>query len=587
MTMGGRDAPAGADSFARYMDHVASAFAMTRGGQHRIAYANSAFRSLVASHGDVRVGDPIVDVFPARDRAGLATLLDRAFRVGVATRNRLVASVADGTPALSCTIWPELAATGETEHLLIEVRYATPAELTNGLQRDVAERLLLSALREQDATVAALESRKEALFLASESHRLAASLDETATLAAMERMALPHLGAWCVVDTLDDDDVMHRLAIVHPDPAKQAILAELEGRWTPQLGDAFGLPAALRGGGPMAIVHDADADAAIASGAHDPETLSALRQLGVGPLLTIPLTIRDRMIGAVTFVGARDGSPFTTEDIALAEDLALRSAMALDRARLYGEALSLKVLAESANHAKSAFLGMMSHELRTPLNAIAGYVDLLSLEVHGPLNTAQQMDVGRIRTNQRYLTGLINDLLNLTKVGSGHLAYDLRDFSARDMLEGGLALVEPLIAQKGLLLDGVAGSGSLYAHADWEKVLQILVNLLSNAIKFTQAGGRLVLDCLATDRTIMLRVCDTGIGIPADKQESIFEPFIQLKAGVLGPEAGIGLGLSISRSLARGMHGDLTVQSTLGEGARFTLTLPRVAVPTPNAVAAP
>ena len=567
------------------MDHVTAAFALTHGGHHTLAYANAAFRNMVAAHGDARVGGPMEDLFPTSARRGLVALLDRAFRIGVAARNRLVAAGADGVPALSFTIWPELSSTGETEHLLIEMRYATPTELAVELQRDVTERLLLSAFREQDAAVAALESRREALFLASEGHRLTASLDETATLGAMERMALPHVGAWCVVDTLGDDDVMHRLTIVHPDPAKQAILAELDGRWTPHVGDVFGLPAALRGGGPLEIVHDADA--AIANGAHDAETLSALRQLGVGPLLTIPLTVRDRLIGAVTFVGGRKGIPFTLEEIALAEDLALRSAMALDRARLYGEALSLKVLAETANEAKSAFLGMMSHELRTPLNAIAGYVDLLSLEVHGPLNAAQQVDLDRIRINQRYLTGLINDLLNLTTLGSGHLAYDFGDFPAQELFEAGLQLVEPLITQKGLTLDGIACEDNPYARADWEKVLQILVNLLSNAIKFTPSGGRLVLDCLATDRVVMLRVCDTGIGIPSDKLERIFEPFIQLKAGMLGPEAGVGLGLSISRSLARAMHGDLTVESTLGEGARFTLSLPRAMPPELQATDAP
>src|SRR6202011_5691892 len=133
--------------------------------------------------------------------------------------------------------------------------------------------------------------------------------------------------------------------------------------------------------------------------------------------------------------------------IELAEALASRSAMALDRARAYGEAIALKVRAEAANDAKSTFLGMMSHELRTPLNAIGGYVDLMDLEIHGPLTEAQRVDLSRIRSNQRYLTGLITDLLNLTTVGSGHLIYNTDDIIAHEVLADSVALVEPLIAQ--------------------------------------------------------------------------------------------------------------------------------------------
>ena len=247
----------------------------------------------------------------------------------------------------------------------------------------MAERLLLSGLREQDAADVAEELRRSAIFLAAESRRLTESLDESATLAAMERMSLPYVGAWCIVDTLDDDDTMHRLAIVHPDPAKQAILEELKGRWVPGIDDAFGLPAALRNGKPTVL--DRDVDVALANSAHDPEVLAALKELGVGPLLTVPLVIRERLIGAVTFVGGRGSRPFSKVDMELAEDLAMRSAMALDRARLYGEAVSLRIQAESASEAKSTFLSMMSHELRTPLNAIGGYADLMDMEIHGPV----------------------------------------------------------------------------------------------------------------------------------------------------------------------------------------------------------
>jgi signal transduction histidine kinase len=567
-----------AGSFERYVEHLQAAFAVTRGDGHTLVYANAAFRSLVAPDGEVALGRPIADAFATRDATGLTALLDRAWRTGVVSRNRRIEPVDERALPLICTVWPDVNQDGAAEHLVIELRRATQEELSRALQRAVAERLLISALREQDAADVAEESRRGAAFLAAESRRLAESLDEAATLVAMERMSLPYLGDWCIVDTLDDDDTMHRLAIVHPDPAKQSLLETLDGRWLPELGDDFGLPAAMRNATPSVVAEDVDA--ALANAAGDPQIDAALRELGVGPLLTVPLVVRERLIGTITFVGGQRDRPFSPDDIKLAEALASRAAMALDRARAFGEAITLKVRAEEANEAKSAFLGMVSHELRTPLHAIGGYVDLIAMELHGPLTEAQRVDLARIRSNQRYLAGLISDLLNLTRVGSGHLAYDIGDIVVDDVLAASVSLVEPLVAQRQLIYECISCDFRIVARGDREKVIQILVNLLSNSIKFTPAGGRVTIDCAATESAAVLRVSDTGIGIAPDKLEDIFEPFVQVRSGSTDAEGGLGLGLSISRSLARAMQGDLTVESTAGEGARFTLTLPLAAAAT-------
>jgi len=561
-----------AGSFERFVGHIPAAFAVTRGERHTLVYANAAFRALVAPNGEGLSGLPIAEVLAVQDVRGLRLLLDRAYRTGVVSRDRRIEPVGETAMLLNCTIWPDVNANGDTEHLVIELRVATQAELTMGLQREVAERLLLSALREQDAANVAEVSRRSASHLAAESRRLGASLDESETLEAIAEMALPFVGAWCIVDTLDENDAMHRLAIVHPDSAKQAVLDELEGRWVPEHDDGFGLPAALRSAGSLVLADKVDE--ALGSSAHDPDVYRALRELGVGPLLTVPLVIRERLVGAVTFVGNPEDRAFTPEDIEMAEDLASRSAMALDRARLYGEAIAHKARAEAANQAKNEFLGMMSHELRTPLNAIGGYVELMDMELHGPITDAQRIDLARIRSNQRYLMGLVSDVLNFTKVGSGKLVYALDDFVVANAVANAVELVEPLIAQRELTFDGIACTPGLVARGDQEKVSQILVNLLSNAIKFTPPGGRIVIDCSANSHTVRMRVSDTGIGIATDKLEIIFDPFVQVKGDSLGPQAGIGLGLAISRSLARGMGGDLTVESTLGEGARFAVTLP-------------
>ena len=575
MRVVGESAVAASHTLDGYVGRAPIAFAVTRGDQHELVYANAAFRMLFAAGGDPMIGSPLAEALDRGGPTGLAALLDRSFRTGAVSRNRHIGPVDERAPPLICTVWPDANEHGESECLVIELRLATQSDLTLKLQREVAERLLLSALRNQDAALAAVESQRGAAFLAAESGRLAESLDEESTLVAMEHMALPHLGAWCIVDIFDADGTMHRLAVVHPDPAKQNILESLEGRWVPHVDDPFGLPAVLRRGTAISIIDDVDA--ALANAAHDEEVYLALREIGAGPLLTMPLVVRDSFIGAVTFVSGRSGTPFTAEEVSLAEHLARQSAMALDRARAHGEALSLREVAESANTAKSAFLGMMSHELRTPLNAIGGYVDLIALGIRGPVTQEQRADLARIRTNQRHLMGLINDLLNLTKLGGGRLVYDIRDIPAQDSLVAAIALVEPLIGQKGLTLELVPCDLHVMARADHEKVVQILVNLLSNGIKFTPEGGRLTVDCIAAPDTVMLRVSDTGIGIPADKLDVIFDPFVQIKGDLLGHEGGVGLGLSISRSLVRAMHGELTVESTLGEGACFTVTLPRSA----------
>jgi len=256
---------------------------------------------------------------------------------------------------------------------------------------------------------------------------------------------------------------------------------------------------------------------------------------------------------------------------------------ALDLQRQVAEQLLLGALrersladdAEAANRANTAFLGAMSHELRAPLNAIGGYIELLDLGLRGPVTDDQRADFARVKTNQQHLALLITEVLNFARAGSGGVFYAVSDINGCDALRHAIQLIEPLIAQRGLVFDGISGDSSIVARADPEKVAQILVNLLSNAIKFTPAGGHISAECAVVDDTVTLSISDTGPGVPRDKFGAIFGRFVQLKEGLADRESGVGLGLAISRDLARAMNGDLTVESTEGKGARFTLSLPR------------
>jgi len=235
-----------------------------------------------------------------------------------------------------------------------------------------------------------------------------------------------------------------------------------------------------------------------------------------------------------------------------------------------------RAAAAEANRAKSSFLAVMSHELRTPLNAIGGYVQLLEMGIHGPVNEPQLVALERIERSQQHLLRLVNDVLNLARIESGRVDYLLEDIPVRDLLAEVTPMVEPQLAARELVFE-VDATGPLRVRADREKVQQILINLLSNAIKFTPPGGRVSMaPSTRADEPgfVFLRVTDTGIGIPADKQASVFEPFVQVDMSPTRPSEGTGLGLAISRDLARGMGGDLRVRSEPGRGSTFTLALP-------------
>ena len=230
--------------------------------------------------------------------------------------------------------------------------------------------------------------------------------------------------------------------------------------------------------------------------------------------------------------------------------------------------------AEAANRTKGEFLAVMSHELRTPLNAIGGYAELMEMGIRGPVTTEQREDLRRIQTSQRHLLGLINEVLNYAKLETGTVQYDLADIPMREVLSAAESLVAPQARTKGIALTIADYPPTLAARADGEKLRQILVNLLSNAVKFTDGGGRIEISCERELGQVKISVRDTGIGIPAEKLGVIFDPFVQVRSDLTRPHEGTGLGLAISRDLARGMGGDLTVESTPAVGSTFTLTLP-------------
>jgi PAS domain S-box-containing protein len=229
---------------------------------------------------------------------------------------------------------------------------------------------------------------------------------------------------------------------------------------------------------------------------------------------------------------------------------------------------------EATNRTRSEFLTGMSHDLRTPLNAIAGYVDLLGHGVYGELSDAQAATLERIRASQEHLLTLINDLVQFGTIEGGRLVYDRTPLDLSDILVGTVrSMIEPMALGKDISIEWQGVNGPVQAVADRTRVEQVLLNLVSNAVKYTETGGAVRICALLRDGRAVVEVSDTGVGIPAEYLEAVFEPFVQVDRGA-GKSDGSGLGLAISHHLARAMGGNLYVESTVGEGSTFTLELP-------------
>ena len=229
----------------------------------------------------------------------------------------------------------------------------------------------------------------------------------------------------------------------------------------------------------------------------------------------------------------------------------------------------------AASQAKSEFLASMSHELRTPLNAIGGYAELMAMGVHGPLNAEQAQDIARIRRSNQHLLTLINDVLNFAKVDAGQTEYRLTAVPVDETLRDTETMIAPQVLKKGLHYSYKGGDKLFSVLADPEKLQQIGLNLLGNAVKFTEPGGSITLSSEARGNCIEIRVADTGPGIPPEKLDRIFDAFVQVDRRLNQPVQGVGLGLAISQDLAQAMNGAVTVESVVGEGSTFTLSLPR------------
>jgi signal transduction histidine kinase len=431
---------------------------------------------------------------------------------------------------------------------------------------------LFDAERRARETAERLSTRLR--VLADAGRALSAELDVQATLEAIAAVAVPAFADGCTLDLIRDDGTLTRAVHVHRDAAKAALLAEsaqrnptVSRRTTPE--DVARL---MSGRGILVPELQAEALARLVP---DAAQRDAITRVGLRSYMLAPLVVGGRTAGALSFMITESARRYEEDDLALAEELARRGAVALTNARLFEAERVARTEAEAANRAKMEFLTTMSHELRTPLNAIAGYAELIEMGIHGPVTDGQREALGRIRASQTHLLGLINDVLNFAKLDAGKVEFRLAEVPVRGVVAPVGALVAPQFDAKAIRYAFEESDERLVTRADADKLRQILLNLLSNAAKYTPRGGAVRVRCAADGPRVLITVTDTGIGIPAERLGQIFEPFVQLGRSMTSGQGGVGLGLAISRDLARGMGGDLTVDSALGVGSTFTLVLPR------------
>ncbi|MBI2207111.1 MAG: GAF domain-containing protein [Candidatus Rokubacteria bacterium] len=409
---------------------------------------------------------------------------------------------------------------------------------------------------------------RRAKFLAESSQVLASSLDYEATLKAVTRLAVPTFADWCLVHLTEDGS---RLQASHAEAVSPGV-AEALDRMSQSADLKSLLPALdiLQSGGPLLVPEISPAWL---------ETVRLVQELSPRSVMIVPLIARGRTLGTLTFVWSQSGRRYDGADLALAEDLARRAAVAVDNARLYREA-------ERANRTKDEFVATLSHELRTPLTAILGWV--LSLRA-GRLD-AETADraLESIERNTRHQAQLINDLLDVSRIAAGKLTLDRRALDLRDVVANAVDSVRPDADRKELALRCETPDVEVPVFGDPMRLQQVALNLLANAIKFTPRQGRITVTVDRDGTRGRLTIEDSGQGIEADVLPHVFETFRQADGSSRRRHGGLGLGLAIVKELIE-LHGGAVGAASAGRdrGATFTVTLPILTVRVPAAPSEP
>ncbi len=401
-------------------------------------------------------------------------------------------------------------------------------------------------------------------FLADASKLLAALADVPSTLQKVAQVAVPGFADWCTVDIIDEQGALRSVAITHADPAKAKLAKELAERFPPDPDAPHGAWHILRTGQTEFLPYISDA--LIDESIKDPERRRILRELGLRSYIGVPLLVRGRVIGIVSFLVAESGRRYDQRDLAVAEDLAHRAAITIDNAHLYEE------LKENARR-KDEFLAMLSHELRNPLVPIRNALEILRMPAADAATRAQAHEMMERQLQQ--LVRLVDDLLDVSRIMRGKIELRKEAVDLAAVVARGIETAQPTIDAQGQQLLTTLPAEPIRMVVDPARVAQIIGNLLHNAAKFSERAGRIWLSAAREGEEAVIRVRDEGIGIPADLLNHIFELFVQGDRSLERSQSGLGIGLTVVQKLVEMHGGRVAVHSGgSGQGSEFVVYLP-------------
>ena len=392
---------------------------------------------------------------------------------------------------------------------------------------------------------------ERAAFLTEASAVLAGSLEYGTTLKAVANLVVPTIADWCAVDILAEDDTLERVAVAHVDPAKLELTRTIRARYE-DANAPFSPRYVVRTGTPALVKEMSD------------------RSLGLRSYMVVPLMAHGRPLGALTFATAQSGRLYTEDDFRFAQELAFRTALAVENARAYQEA-------RTANRLKDEFLATLSHELRTPLNAILGYTRLLQSGMIGPEKQSQALVT--VERNASALTQIVEDILDVSRIISGKIRLNIQPVDVSDVVKNAVETMTPAADAKQIRVQTILDSGAGPISGDPDRLQQVVWNLVSNAVKFTPKQGIVQVRVERINSHVEIVVSDTGIGIAPDFLPHIFERFRQEDSGPTRAHGGIGLGLAIVRHLVE-LHGGTIHVASGGkdQGTTFRVRLPLMIV---------
>jgi PAS domain S-box-containing protein len=409
-------------------------------------------------------------------------------------------------------------------------------------------------------------AERTARFLAEAGEILSRSLDYEDTLRAISDLVVPTFADWCFIDLVEADGGFRRIAVAHPPGAEnEATARRLQRAYAPK-SVPYGVSQTFASGTSF-LMNEVTDDVLIAV-SRDDDHREALLSMGIGCFISVPMRSRGTTFGVLTFLGTTERSRFEPHDVALAEEVARRAALAIDNARLYSNA-------QEANRAKDEFLANLSHELRTPMTAILGWAHLMQQGDLDPEHVA--LGVRTIRQSGEAQAKLIDDLLDVSRIVTGKLHLNTGEVRLSDIARGAIAAIRPAAEGKRQSLAVDIRAEDAMVLGDASRLQQVFWNVLSNAVKFTPPGGVVRVRLAECDAdNVALTVEDSGEGIATEFLPLVFERFRQAATAVRG-RTGLGLGLAIAKELVEMHGGSISAASAgRGKGSTFTITLPKL-----------